>query len=110
MTEPLPEPRKICITFRVEPGCLGPEGIHHVDQFCVFAQDRFAHVDAEFVRWQITPRHDKALAETEYGVAGKRITNAQADRYAQALGHSLDELEDHLHTTLANLIDEFMRG
>lgn len=110
MQQTLPEDKKIQLRFRVEPGCLGPEGTKYVDDFCSFAQHQFSGVDTEFVTWFIEPRHNKALAETEYGINGRQLSAAQAERYLLAICHSLEELEDHLHSTLANLIDEFMRG
>ncbi|MDX1451946.1 MAG: hypothetical protein R3183_05265 [Oleiphilaceae bacterium] len=106
----LSDTQKLHLTFRVEPGCLGPDGANYVDDFCAFAQTRFGDIDKEFIRWEITPRNDKSLPETEYRVNEKKLDADKAERYLRALEHNLDEVEDHLHSTLATLIDEFMRG
>lgn len=29
--------RKIRLMYRVEPGCLGPDGANHIEDFCRFA-------------------------------------------------------------------------
>ncbi len=35
---PLPDEKKLLVTYRVESGCLGPEGECYVSSFCEFAQ------------------------------------------------------------------------
>jgi len=48
---PLPEEQKLAVTYRVEPGCLGPQGVDYIDDFCIFAEKAVAELDSDFVRW-----------------------------------------------------------
>lgn len=104
---PLPQERKLMVTYRVEPGCLGPEGKQHVEDFCHFAELGVKNLDADWVHWHIIPRYDKTLKELEYGVNGKRLNHDKADQYLSIFGQSLDEFEHHLEERLATLVDEF---
>ena len=104
----LPEDKKLSITYRVEPGCLGPDGTDIVDNFCSVAQDEFKSLDAGFVKWNIVPRNDKSLPEMQFNVLGKMITEAQAEKYLAAFDKNLEEVEGHLSDKIATLIDDFM--
>ncbi len=105
---PLPQDKKLTVIFRLEPGCLGPEGEGHVEEFCKFAEKEVAPIDSDFVHWVILARHDKTLPETEYQVANKGLTHDQADRYLKMFEKSLDEFEEHLHDKIAILVDEYL--
>ena len=103
MQLPLPRDKKLTVLYRVEPGCLGPDGKQHIDAFCKFAElvSRAIH--------EQSPRHDKTLAETQYKVGDKNLSHDQAARYLHMFGKQLDEFEEHLHDALASSIDEFMQ-
>lgn len=103
----LPDHQKLTVTYRIEPGCLGPEGSSHVDAFCVFAQERVVDLDADFIFWNITPRNNKKLAEMEYSVAKKQLSHDKADKYLQVFGKSLDEFEDHIQGECVGLINQY---
>lgn len=103
----LPSNKKLTVTFRVEPGCLGPQGKHQIDEFCTFAQKGVESLDSDYVIWSIVPRKDKKLPEIQYNVLGKKMNHDQAEKYLSVFGKSLDEFEGHLDDKLANLIDEF---
>ena len=105
---PLPQDKKLTVLFRVEPGCLGPEGQDHVDKFCQYAEKEMAPVDSDFVHWEIVPRHDKSLPETQYKIGNKSLSHDKAERYLQVFEKNLDDFEGHLHDKLALLIDEFL--
>ena len=104
----LQEGEKLSVTYRVEPGCLGPEGISHIEKFCDFSQQRLLTLEADYVVWNIVPRPDKNLPEMDYCVVGKRINFAQAEKYLALMGQSLEEFDGRLSDRLASLIDEFM--
>jgi hypothetical protein len=104
---PLPDHQKLTVTYRIEPGCLGPEGSSHVDDFCVFAEERVADLDADFIHWHIIPRNDKSLAEMEYSVAKKQLTHDKADTYLRIFGKDLDEFEDHIQGECVGLINQY---
>ena len=105
----MPRERKLTAVCRIEAGCLGPEGEIHVDGFCAYAAAETATLDAEFIHWVFTPREDKSLPETQYGIGDKWLSRDQAARYLGALGKDLDEFEAHLHDRLTVLIDDYMR-
>ncbi|MDP5039346.1 MAG: hypothetical protein NWQ26_00530 [Paraglaciecola sp.] len=105
---PLPLYKKLTVTFRVEPGCLGPDGIDHIEKFCKFAKQDVDTLDSDFVRWVITPRFDKSLLETEYKTNNKRLDHDKAQKYLRVFGKELDDFEEHLQDRLAELIDEFL--
>lgn len=105
---PLPLYKKLTVIFRVEPGCLGPDGLAHVEGFCKYAKQAVAKIDSDFVRCSIVPRHDKSLPETEYKVNSKNINQEQANLYLKAFDKELDDFEEGLQDRLAELIDEYL--
>lgn len=105
---PLPQEKKLTIIFRVESGCLGPRGTTHIEEFCHFAQQEFASVDADFIHWEIMPRHDKSLAEMQYQVGNKKLSHDKAEKYLAVFDKELDEFEGHLHKKFAELIDQYL--
>ncbi|WP_158967538.1 hypothetical protein [Paraglaciecola sp. L3A3] len=105
---PLPLYKKLTVTFRVEPGCLGPDGIEHIEGFCKFAKQAVAKLDSDFVRWVIIPRFDKSLAETEYKTNNKILDHHKAEKYLRVFGKELDDFEEHLQDKLSILIDEYL--
>ena len=50
---------QLTVIYRVEPGCLGPEGATHIEGFCQFAQPLVAAHTPAFMQWQLQPRFDK---------------------------------------------------
>lgn len=105
---PLPQDKKLTIVFRVEPGCLGPDGHSQVEDFCFFAQKEFEQLDSDFIHWEITPRFDKSLPEMQYQINNKKLTHDKAEKYLSLFNKGLDEFEAHLHNTLASQIDKFL--
>jgi len=105
---PLDQDKKLFVIFRVEPGCLGPQGVEHVTDFCITAQKLVENIDADFVHWEISPRHDKDLPEMEYKLINKKLTHDKAAKYLALFDKNLDEFESHLHDKLALLIDEYL--
>lgn len=106
---PLAPEKKLVVTYRVEPGCLGPAGADHIERFCTFAERGVSNVDADFVHWHITPRYDKNLAEMHYSVNGKELTHDKADKYLGVFKKNLDDFESHLQDRLALLIDYYWK-
>jgi hypothetical protein len=105
---PLPICKKLTVTFRVEPGCLGPDGIVHIEGFCKFAKKEVAGLDSGFVSCVITPRYDKSLLEIEYKTNNKRLDHDKAEKYLRVFGKELDDFEEHLQDTLSILIDQYL--
>lgn len=105
---PLPEDKKLSVTYRVEAGCLGPDGENYIAEFCKLAQLAFQTLDSDYIDWNIVHRKDKTLPEMEYNVAGKRMNHDQAEKYLTVFDKSLDEFEGRLSDKLTILIDRFM--
>ncbi len=103
----LPKSKKLLVQFRLEPGCLGPEGTQHIGQFCVFAQKEFESFNDQFVSWEIMPRIDKSLAEIEYRINGKRLGKEQVSKYLRIFKQDLTNFEEKLEDKLAIMIDLF---
>ncbi|MDO6564301.1 hypothetical protein Q4488_12975 [Amphritea sp. 1_MG-2023] len=102
------EDKKLLVLYRVEPGCLGPQGDKWVSEFCRFAQRALQSQDSAMIRWNIVPRNSKTLPEIEYNVVGKRISYSQATRYLASFGKSLDGFEGRLGERIALFIEDFM--
>lgn len=104
----LPREKKLNVLYRVEPGCLGPDGPKKIEDFCEYAKKEVENLDANFVHWDILPRFDKTLPEMEYKALNKNLTHDQADRYLAVFEQSLDEFEEHLHDKLGVLIENYL--
>jgi len=99
---------RLTITFRVEPGCLGPQGNEYVTPFCKQAHQTFQALEADVIEWNIVPRFDKALDEIEFKLQNKLLNQAQTSKYFNIIERSQEETEELLHNKIADLIDEFM--
>ena len=104
---PLPAEKKLMVTYRVEPGGLGPAGANHIRKFCKYAEKEVADLDADFIHWQIAPRFSKTVAEMRYTINRKELTHDKADKYLAVFGKNLDEFEAHLQDRLAVLIERY---
>jgi hypothetical protein len=105
---PLSADKKLSIIFRVEPGCLGPQGSAHVSGFCDFAQQECHSLESDYIDWNIVPRNDKSLPEIEFALAGKKISSSQAEKYLILFDKKLDAVEEHLGDRLETLIVRFL--
>lgn len=100
--------KKLVVTYRVEAGCLGPDGLNYISNFCKFAQLELQTQDSYYIVWNIVHRADKTLPEIQYGLVGKIIDSHKAEKYLSAFGNTLDDFESHLSEHLATLISQFM--
>lgn len=108
MSTELAKEKKLTVMCRVEPGCLGPDGIDHIESFCRFAHKELKKVDSDFVKWMPLPRYDKSLAEMEYSVDSKLLTRDKASQYLTYFKCELDEFEEHFNDKISILINEFL--
>ena len=104
----VPDNKKLRVIFRIEPGSLGPDGMVHIETFCGFVQNDLAHLDSEFIFWEVAPRYDKLLPEIEYTVGGKRLSHEKAAMYMTLFEKHLEEFEIHLGENISRLIEEFL--
>ncbi|MEJ2529129.1 MAG: hypothetical protein P8Z39_03340 [Gammaproteobacteria bacterium] len=105
---PLPQEKKLTVLFRIEPGSLGPDGDKHMDDFCAFAQKELDGLDADYMHWEIIPRHDKSLPEMEYRINNRRLPHDKAAKYLEIFGQDLDGFELDLARSLSSLIGRFL--
>jgi hypothetical protein len=107
---PLAADKKLTITYRVEPGCLGPQGSDHITMFCRVAQKEFEPVEPDVISWDIVPRNDKLQPEMQYAIAGKKISLEQAEKYLILFEKDLDEIEEDFDERIAELIEKFLKA
>ncbi len=95
------------ILVRLEPGCLGPEGIKYVEEFCTYAKPKLKELYANILHWVIKPRYDKSLPEVEYQIQKATIKQEQAKAFLGAFSIDISDFEDELDERLADLVEEF---
>lgn len=105
---PLHDDKKLAVTYRVEAGCLGPDGLNYISDFCNFAQSKLQTLDSDYIIWDIVHREDKTLPEMQYGLVGKIINAHKAENFLSVFGKTLDDFEYHLSDHLTTLIRQFM--
>lgn len=105
---PLPQDKKLTVVCGIEPGCLGPEGVDHVEKFCSFAQKELASADFHFVHWVVVPRYDKTLPETHYEVNHKKLSRQMASTYLELFKKNIDEFEKYVEDKIVDLIERYM--
>ena len=103
----VPEDKKMIVTFRVEPGSLGPEGAEYVVEFCEFAQIQLQACATAHITWSIVPRYDKSLPEMGFQVSTKKLTRAQAMQYLNIFNEKLADFEDQLEDHLEAIINQY---
>ena len=101
--------KKLTVIFRIESGCLGPEGKSHIVEFCNFAQNVIKLDKSNFLHWKIVPRIDKTLPEIEYKLRDKILPHDKAARYLTLFKENIDTFEDRLNEKLMNLIDDYFQ-
>lgn len=105
---PLDEDKKLAVTYRVEAGCLGPDGLNFITEFCDYAQSQLQILDSNYVVWNIIHREDKTLPEMEFGLMNKIIDANKAEKYLSVFGKTLDDFECDLIDNITNLVNQFM--
>lgn len=95
------------VIYRLEPGCLGPDGAAYIEEFCQFAQPLVASQAPAFMRWQLTPRMDKSLPELQFTFAGRALNDSQAQRLLASYQLELDDLVEELNQNLTFIIDQY---
>ncbi|VAW58148.1 hypothetical protein MNBD_GAMMA11-859 [hydrothermal vent metagenome] len=107
----LSDDRKLNVIFRIEPGCLGPEGGKLIDDFCRSAQTQIEHASDHFTSWnklvicQLAPGNNKALPEVQYKINNKALSSEKAEKYLSAFGMQLNDFEHDLNEKVVDLID-----
>lgn len=101
----IPEDKKLTVIFRIESGCLGPQGLSHIDTFCEEALKAFKQLHPTFMSWVITPRHDKSLPELGYSIGNRPLAREHAAKYLQHFDIGIDSFESDVFNQLPEMID-----
>ncbi len=101
--------KKLSVLYRVEPGCLGPDGMNYIKDFCEYACDKFMNHHDSYVSYEFTPRFDKSLAEMEYSINQKRLNTEKAGQYMSLFAQTLTSFEDDIEEQITSLIDTFFK-
>lgn len=104
----LTKDKKLTVLCRIEPGCLGPDGLDHIENFCRFANQALKQVNDNFIIWLPLPRYDKSLAEMQYSVNQKQLTHEKAAKYLALFHCDLERFEEDFHEQLSVMIDQFL--
>lgn len=102
--------RVLTLIYRVEPGCLGPEGIKYVEDFCNYSNGTMALLGQGVIQFFFTPRYDKSRPEIEYRLLSKAVKQEQLETYFLRLGATQDEFEGTLGEKIAEMIEQFMNA
>ncbi|MEQ3515667.1 hypothetical protein ABMY35_20305 [Pseudoalteromonas sp. BZB3] len=96
---------RIQLLYRVEPGCLGPDGIDYIEEFCQFAVKKIP--PPNYAILSFVPRYDKLLDEKEYSLLNRKLTQGQVDSYFQKIEKPLEEFESQVDELIAFAVDAF---
>jgi hypothetical protein len=99
---------KVVILFRLEPGCLGPDGADHIETFCHVAERALVNLNADVCHWFLAPRLDKSLTEIQYSLAGKVLSRDKAVKFIDSFEQNLDEIEARFEDKLTQLINQYI--
>ncbi|MDH5543993.1 MAG: hypothetical protein OEZ43_00280 [Gammaproteobacteria bacterium] len=103
----LPENRKLNVIYRLEAGCLGPNGADLIDDFCQHVQNELNKMISEFVKWNIEPRDQRKLDELEFNIGNKRLSREQASQIFSHFGKELNRVEESFLELVSQLIKSY---
>ena len=99
--------KKIHLMYRVEPGCLGPDGVNHIEDFCHFANK---HIKSPYYsQFVFLPRYDKQKSERQYSVNSRNLSQVQAKAYLNHFEIHIDHFEEQLDELIAKSIDLYFK-
>ncbi|WP_409426075.1 hypothetical protein [Pseudoalteromonas sp. RW-H-Ap-1] len=103
----LSDDKKIRLMYRVEPGCLGPDGVDHIEDFCRFANK---HIKSPYyAQLLFLPRYDKQKDERQYSVKNRNLSQVQAKAYLNHFDIDIEEFEEQLDELLTKAIDLYFK-
>ncbi|GAA0286578.1 hypothetical protein [Psychrosphaera haliotis] len=104
----MPGDTKLSVLVRVEPGSLGPDGLDHVEGYCVVANKYFQKLYPQLIEWQIVPRYDKSLPEIDFCLNKKRLTLEQTNKMLELIDQNEEDFESETMEHISNLIDKYL--
>ncbi|WP_144207556.1 hypothetical protein [Shewanella donghaensis] len=99
---------KLIVLYRLEPGCLGPDGVDHIEIFCNLAQQSLASLDTDTCQWFLEPRHNKQLDEMAYCLGDKMLTRTQASKFLSSFSGDLEQAQEAFEDQLTDLINQYI--
>ena len=105
--EVLTNDKKLVLIHRVEPGCLGPDGVNYIEEFCQFANKNLRASRGAYIYWKLVPRYDKSLPEMEYSFMQHIINEEQAQRFLMKFDQHLEDYIGDLDVQITDLIERF---
>lgn len=103
----LNDEKKISLEYRVEPGCLGAQGLSHIEDFCRYANK---HIKSPYyAQFLFTPRYDKQKSERQYSVNSRNLSQVQAKLYFDHFQINIVEFEEQLDELLSKAIDLYFK-
>jgi len=105
---PLPQNKKLTIVFNVEPGCLGQNGMNHVEDFCQFTQNKIKSINSDIIIWEVLPRYDKSQPEIQYKLNNKKLSNDKAAKLLALFDQKINEIEVQLEDKIIILIEQYL--
>lgn len=101
----IPKEKKLSVLFRLEPGCLGPQGIEYVDSFCEFVNKQVQQ--PYFSELIIVPRFDKSLSEWEYQINNRNLDESKVAIYLSLFKTDKNAFEQQFEEQLTENIELF---
>ena len=98
---------RIQLLYRVEPGCLGPDGIEHIEEFCAFAEKKIP--PPNYAVFSFIPRYNKLLDEKEYTLLNRRLSQSQVESYFTKIDKQLDDFESQIDELIAFAVEAFFK-
>jgi hypothetical protein len=104
--DPIPT-EKLLLTYRVEPSCLGPDGISRIKDFCIYVKAAFVNHHSNYLIYQFIPGYGKNLAEMKLFINHKRLSEAKSSQYMSFFTKLSRALERICKINSLFLIDSF---
>ncbi len=100
---------QLTLVFRVEAGCLGPDGADHITAFCQYAHKELLALDTEYLHREILPRQGQHQPELQYLINRKSLTRDKAGRYLKLFDTTVEDVESHIHKNILLMIEQYMK-
>lgn len=101
----LPKEKKLSVLFRLEPGCLGPQGIDFIEAFCDFVNQQLQQ--PYFSELVVVPRFDKTLPEWEYHINNRSLDKTKVGIYLSLFKTDKNTFEQQFEEQLTESIELF---
>ena len=101
----LPSDKQLAVLFRLEPGCLGPQGVDYIEEFCSFINNQ--PPELHYARFHFVARYDKKLPEWEYSINKRNLNDEKVALYLNLFQTDKHSFEEEIEELLAQRIELF---